>query len=85
MTGVYQIMRCPNYAGHLAAWMAHFVIGWPYKTPVQWAMATFGLVTITYVMVGATRRLCARQEKEFTRKHEREYMRRTDRLVPMFY
>ena len=65
-TGLYRIVRCPNYFGEMLFWTGVFVGGLPiYQGVVQWLVALLGYVGIIYVMFGGARRLELRQDRTY--------------------
>lgn len=65
-TGLYRIVRCPNYLGELLLWTGVFIAGIPYlQGALQWIIAILGLVGITYVMFSGARRLELRQDRNY--------------------
>ncbi|MBQ3323169.1 MAG: DUF1295 domain-containing protein [Firmicutes bacterium] len=65
-TGLYRIVRCPNYLGELVLWAGVFIAGIPYlQGALQWIIAILGLVGITYVMFSGARRLEMRQDRNY--------------------
>ena len=62
-TGLYRIVRCPNYFGEMILWAGVFISGIPYLMGVfQWSIAILGLLGIYYVMFSGARRLQLRQD-----------------------
>ena len=57
-TGLYKIVRCPNYFGEMLFWTGVFVGGIPaLHGALQWIEALVGYIGIIYVMFGGARRL----------------------------
>lgn len=83
-TGLYRIVRCPNYFGEMLFWTGVFVGGLNILSGVwQWAAALLGYVEIIYVMFSGARRLELRQERTYGGDAEyRAYVRRTPILLP---
>ena len=62
-TGLYRIVRCPNYLGEVLLWTGVFVCGiGSYHAWWQWLMALLGYVGIVYIMFSGARRLELRQD-----------------------
>ena len=65
-TGLYRIVRCPNYLGELILWAGVLIAGIPYLLgALQWICAILGFLLITYVMFSGARRLELRQDKNY--------------------
>lgn len=65
-TGLYQIVRCPNYLGEVLFWTGVFVSGAGVLSGgLQWAAALFGYIGIVYIMFGGARRLELRQNRTY--------------------
>ena len=65
-TGLYRIVRCPNYLGELILWAGVLISGIPYLQGVwQWIIAILGFLLITYVMFSGARRLELRQDRNY--------------------
>ena len=63
-TGLYKLVRCPNYLGELVIWTGSLVVcigaacsAW------QWIIASLGYTGIIYVMFSGARRLELRQQE----------------------
>ena len=83
-TGLYSIVRCPNYLGELVIWTGCFLsaIG-ACLTPVQWLIAALGYAGIVYVMFSGARRLELRQSKTYGNDPEfQDYINKTPLLLP---
>ncbi|MDO4796881.1 MAG: DUF1295 domain-containing protein [Coriobacteriales bacterium] len=73
-TGLYRIVRCPNYFGEMLFWTGVFLGGIPiYHGVLQWIVALLGYLGIIYVMFGGARRLEMRQNRTYG--HDRTYQR----------
>ncbi len=71
-TGLYKIVRCPNYMGEMTFWTGVFLTGIGSNSGVwQWIAALTGYIGIIYVMFGGARRLEIRQDREY--KDDPEY------------
>lgn len=84
-TGLYRIVRCPNYLGEVVIWTGVLLSGiganlswW------QWLIATIGYIGIVYVMFSGARRLELRQNEVYGNDPEYQaYVRRTPILIPL--
>lgn len=84
-TGVYRIVRCPNYLGELVIWTGVLLsaIG-AGLTAWQWVVAAIGWIGIAYVMFSGARRLELRQNEVYGDDPEYQaYVRRTPILIPL--
>ena len=83
-TGLYRIVRCPNYFGEMLFWTGVFVGGLPiYQGVVQWLVALLGYVGIIYVMFGGARRLELRQDRTYGADPAyQRYVRATPIMIP---
>lgn len=84
-TGLYKIVRCPNYLGEVLFWTGVYVSGInTYYGAWQWVAATFGYVCIVYIMFGGARRLELRQNRNYGEDPEyQEYVKKTPILIPL--
>lgn len=84
-TGLYRIVRCPNYLGELVIWTGALLsgigaglCGW------QWAIVAVGYIGITYVMFSGARRLELRQNEVYGDDPEYQaYVKRVPILIPL--
>ncbi|MBR1834466.1 MAG: DUF1295 domain-containing protein [Bacteroidales bacterium] len=84
-TGLYRIVRCPNYLGEVVIWTGVLLSGigaslswW------QWLIAAIGYIGIVYVMFSGARRLELRQNEVYGADPEYQaYVRRTPILIPL--
>ena len=83
-TGLFRIVRCPNYFGEMLFWTGVFVGGITiYAGPLQWAAALLGYLGIIYVMFGGARRLEVRQNKSYGDDPEyQRYVKTTPIMIP---
>lgn len=83
-SGLYKIVRCPNYFGEIVVWTGVFVSSLPCLTGwFQIPFALLGYIIIVYVMFGSTRRLELRQNKNYgSDPAYQEYVRTTPVLIP---
>ncbi len=65
-TGLYKIVRCPNYLGEILIWVGSFTAGIAaFTNPLFAIMAGIGLVCIVLIMMGSTKRLEQRQDERY--------------------
>ena len=65
-TGLYRIVRCPNYLGEVILWTGVLLSGIGSLSGIgQWAMAIVGYLGILYVMFSGARRLELRQNRVY--------------------
>ena len=70
-TGLYRIVRCPNYFGEILLWTGVLISGiGSLHGIVQWACAVAGFLLIIYVMFSGARRLEMRQDKSYGKDPE---------------
>jgi len=83
-TGVYRLVRCPNYLGELLLWLGVFISGVTALHGVlQWVVSILGLVLITFVMFSGARRLEIRQDKNYGNDPEyQKYVRTVPIIIP---
>lgn len=84
-TGLYRIVRCPNYFGELLLWTGVFVSGLSVCAGVlQWSLCVLGYVGIIYVMFSGARRLEIRQDKNYGEDPEyQKYVSTTPIIIPL--
>lgn len=84
-SGLYKIVRCPNYLGEVVFWTGVFVSGINiYASAWQWIAALFGYLCIVYIMFGGARRLEIRQNKNYGADPEyQSYVKKTPILLPL--
>lgn len=84
-TGLYRIVRCPNYLGELVIWTGAFIVCFgACCTFWQWVIATIGYIGIVYVMFSGARRLEIRQAKVYGEDPEfQAYIKKTPILLPL--
>ena len=83
-TGLFRLVRCPNYLGEILFWTGVLIAGinvlnggW------QWAATVIGYICIVYIMFGGARRLEIRQNKNYGKDPEyRAYVKKTPILIP---
>ena len=83
-TGLYKIVRCPNYLGELVIWTGAFIVCFGACCSVwQWIIAIIGYIGIVYVMFSGARRLELRQTKVYGADPEYQaYIKKTPILLP---
>lgn len=83
-TGLYKLVRCPNYLGEVLFWTGVFVSGLNiYDGVWQWLAAIIGYVCIVYIMFGGARRLEIRQNRNYGADPEYQaYVKKTPILLP---
>ena len=84
-SGLYKIVRCPNYLGEVLFWTGVFVSGVNiYGSVWQWIAAAFGYICIVYIMFGGARRLELRQNRNYGYDPEYQaYVKKTPILLPL--
>lgn len=84
-TGLYRIVRCPNYLGEVVIWTGVLLSGIGAGLSVwQWVVAAIGYAGILYVMFSGARRLELRQNEVYGSDPEyKAYVRRTPILIPL--
>ena len=84
-SGLYKIVRCPNYLGEVLFWTGVFVSGLNiYASAWQWIGAAFGYICIVYIMFGGARRLELRQNRNYGDNPEYQaYVKKTPILLPL--
>ena len=82
-TGLYRIVRCPNYLGEMIFWTGVLVAGIGAVTGWQWIVVAIGYIGIIYVMFSGARRLEIRQDKNYGDDPEyQEYVKTVPIMVP---
>ena len=83
-TGVYRLVRCPNYLGELVIWTGSFIVCFGACCSVwQWIVAAIGYMGIVYVMFSGARRLEIRQNLTYGKDPEYQaYVKKTPILLP---
>ena len=83
-TGLYRLVRCPNYLGEMTFWTGVFITGIGSNSGVwQWIAVLAGYLGIIYVMFGGARRLEMRQDRTYKDDPEYwAYKNKTPIMVP---
>ena len=83
-TGLYRIVRCPNYLGEMIFWIGCVITGFGSVSGFgQWAMVILGFIGITYVMFSGARRLELRQNRNYGDDPEyQQYVKTVPILLP---
>lgn len=83
-TGLYRLVRCPNYLGELVIWTGSFVVCFGACCSVwQWILAIIGYIGIVYVMFSGARRLEVRQAVTYGNDPAfQAYIQKTPILLP---
>ncbi len=83
-TGLYSVIRCPNYLGEIIFWIGTWVMGIGfYKTVLEWVVSLIGMVCIVYIMFGSSRRLEKTQISRYGNLPEfQQYSRAVPILIP---
>lgn len=83
-TGLYRIVRCPNYLGEMTFWTGVVISGIGALSGIgQWLLALLGYVGILFVMFSGARRLEIRQNKNYGADPEyQKYVKTVPILLP---
>ena len=84
-TGLYRIVRCPNYFGEILLWSGSFIICFGADgTLWQWIIASLGYTGIIYVMFSGARRLELRQQETYGNNPAfQAYIKQRPLLIPL--
>ena len=82
-TGLYKIVRCPNYFGELVFWFGVTISGIGAVKGAQWIIVIIGWLLILYVMLSGAKRLEKRQNKSYGDDPEYQaYYKKTPAIFP---
>ena len=84
-TGLYRVVRCPNYLGEVVLWTGSLLccVG-AHCSVWQWIIAALGYIGILYVMFSGARRLEIRQNSTYGNDPEyQKYVAKTPILIPL--
>ena len=82
-TGLYRIVRCPNYLGEMIFWTGVLVCGIGAVSGWQWIVVAIGYIGIIFVMFSGARRLEIRQDKNYGNDPEyQKYVTTVPILLP---
>ncbi len=84
-TGLFKIVRCPNYFGEMLMWTGVFVSALNVcHSPIEWIASAGGYIGIIYVMFGGARRLELRQNRTYGDDPEYQvYVKSTPIMIPL--
>ena len=82
-TGLYRIVRCPNYLGEMIFWSGVLISGIGAVSGWQWLVVGIGYIGIIFVMFSGARRLEIRQDKNYGNDPEyQKYVTTVPILLP---
>ena len=83
-TGLYRIVRCPNYLGEMTFWTGVLITGIGAVSGIgQWIVVLVGYIGIIFVMFSGARRLEIRQNKNYGKDPEyQKYVTTVPILLP---
>lgn len=84
-TGLFRIVRCPNYFGEMITWTGCFLVCVGASCTIwQWIIASLGYAGIVYIMFSGARRLELSQNQKYGNdKDYQEYVKKTPILIPL--
>ena len=82
-TGLYRLVRCPNYLGEMLFWTGAVISGIGAVSSWQWTLVLLGYACIAYVMFSGARRLEIRQSKNYGNDPEyQQYVKQVPIMIP---
>ena len=82
-TGLYKIVRCPNYLGEMIFWTGVLLSGIGAVSGWQWIIVAIGYIGIIFVMFSGARRLEIRQNKNYGNDPEyQKYVKTVPIMLP---
>ena len=82
-TGLYRLVRCPNYLGEMIFWTGVLISGIGAVRGWQWLVVAIGYIGIIFVMFSGARRLEVRQNKNYGADPEyQKYVKTVPTLLP---
>ena len=86
-TGLFKIVRCPNYLGEMIFWTGVLISGiGSFSSVLGWTASILGYLGIIYVMFSGARRLEIRQDKHYGEDPKyQEYGKTTPIMVPFIH
>jgi steroid 5-alpha reductase family enzyme len=82
-TGLYRIVRCPNYLGEMIFWTGVVITAIGAASGWQWIVIAIGYIGIIFVMFSGARRLEIRQDKNYGNDPEyQKYVTTVPILLP---
>jgi len=82
-TGLYKLVRCPNYLGEMIFWTGVVISGIGAVEGWQWLIVAIGYIGIIFVMFSGARRLEVRQNKNYGNDPEyQKYVKTVPIMVP---
>lgn len=82
-TGLYRLVRCPNYLGEMIFWTGVVISAIGAVTGWQWVLVAIGYIGIIFVMFSGARRLEIRQNKNYGKDPDyQKYVKKVPIMVP---